>query len=95
MNVSRFLPDTIPAGHAFAHALHGVGGRPPYAWSLVSGTLPAGLVLSESGIISGKPLTPGHGAFRLDVRDSDHNHAAADMELRVSDGLRLEDGQVD
>ncbi|WP_238232200.1 Ig domain-containing protein, partial [Methylobacterium hispanicum] len=49
------------------------GGRSPYAWSLVEGTLPAGLTLSAAtGVIAGRPTTAGTAAdLRLRVVDAD------------------------
>lgn len=45
------------------------GGAPPYGWSLTAGALPAGLALSELGIIQGVPQANGSFAFMLRVRD--------------------------
>ena len=46
------------------------GGTPPYSWSLASGSLPAGLLLSTSGAISGAPTTAGTSSFTVMVKDS-------------------------
>lgn len=46
------------------------GGMPPYAWSLTSGSLPAGLALSSSGIVSGTPSGAGSASFGFTVTDS-------------------------
>ncbi len=46
------------------------GGVEPYAWQLLSGTLPEGLDLSSSGLISGIPTTPGESSLRLRVFDA-------------------------
>jgi len=50
--------------------LDAIGGTSPYSWSLVSGTLPAGLSLNASGLISGTPTTPGQSNFTVKVIDS-------------------------
>ena len=39
--------------------LSATGGRAPYTWTLASGTLPPGLVLSASGTIAGLPIASG------------------------------------
>ena len=60
---------TGATGTAYSQTLTATGGTPPYAWSLSSGSLPAGLTLSTSGIISGTARCvsvagyrfPGHG----------------------------------
>ena len=48
-----------------------VGGRAPYVWSLFAGnSLPAGLSMSSSGVISGTPsVAPGNYIFTVKVVD--------------------------
>ncbi len=47
------------------------GGVSPYAWSMASGTLPAGLVLNAAtGTITGNPTTAGTSSFTVMVRDA-------------------------
>src|ERR1019366_7316607 len=53
------------AGYIFAN-----GGTGPYSFSLGSGSLPGGLALSSSGMVSGAPTTPGPFAFSVVVTDS-------------------------
>ncbi len=43
------------------------GGRGGYAWTLASGSLPAGLTLSSSGLISGTPTRASTYSFTLKV----------------------------
>ena len=57
-------------GNAYSQTLTAVGGIAPYSWSITSGTLPAGLALSTSGVISGTPSTPGISTFTVNVVDS-------------------------
>ena len=54
----------------YSQALAASGGTPPYKWTLVSGTLPAGLNLDPSGQISGKPTAKGSAKFTLQVSDA-------------------------
>ena len=42
-------------GVAYSQTLAASGGMAPYTWTVASGTLPAGLVLSSNGVISGTP----------------------------------------
>src|SRR5690606_4337381 len=52
--------------------LAATGGTPPYAWSLSAGALPPGLDLDGgSGVISGRPSTPGTSKFTVQVADND------------------------
>jgi hypothetical protein len=69
---------TLPAatqGAAYSATLTAAGGVPPYTWSLASGsTLPSGLMLSNSGIISGSiasTVADGNDSFTTQLTDSD------------------------
>ena len=50
-------------------SLQAVGGAPPYIWSVTSG-LPAGMVLSSSGVLSGTPSSTGVFFLMVGVTDS-------------------------
>ncbi|MCU1322108.1 MAG: Ig domain protein, partial [Acidobacteriaceae bacterium] len=55
---------------AYSQTLSASGGTTPYAWSIASGTLPAGLTLTPStGVISGTPTTIGSSTFTVKVTD--------------------------
>jgi hypothetical protein len=56
----------------YSQALTVVNGTAPYTFSLVSNpnSLPAGLMLSASGVISGTPTATGTSNFTVQVRDS-------------------------
>jgi len=63
---------SLPAGAAlqtYAATLGATGGNPSYKWSLVSGSLPAGMKLHSSGSITGKPRLGGSATFTLQVMD--------------------------
>ena len=57
------------AGLAYSQTLSVVGGKAPYLWSLASGNLPAGLVLSADGVISGMPTMAETPNFTVQVTD--------------------------
>jgi hypothetical protein len=57
-----------------------------YAWSITTGSLPAGLTLSTAGVISGTPTTAGTSSFTVQVKDSSSNTATEAMTLVVSSG---------
>ncbi len=57
-------------GEMYSQSLAATGGSAPYAWSVVSGCLPEGLVLESSGSIVGTPTNPGSFAFLAEVTDS-------------------------
>ena len=58
-------------GDAYTQNLVASGGATPYAWSLQSGSLPAGLTLNSAGSITGTPTTAGSATFTLRVTDDD------------------------
>ncbi|PZO08173.1 MAG: autotransporter outer membrane beta-barrel domain-containing protein [Lysobacteraceae bacterium] len=67
-------PATLPAmtaGTPFSQTLTSNGGGVPYAYSLVSGTLPVGISLSAGGTLSGTPTQ--RGGFGFSVRSQDSN----------------------
>lgn len=57
-------------GSAYSAALSVSGGTPAYAWSIASGSLPAGLTMSSAGVISGTPIVGGTSNFTVQVSDS-------------------------
>ncbi|MGC2743002.1 MAG: putative Ig domain-containing protein, partial [Candidatus Angelobacter sp.] len=58
-------------GVPYTQTLSVTGGNANYTWTLSNGTLPAGLTLSTSGVISGTPtaVTPGT-SFTVQVQDT-------------------------
>ena len=66
-------PNNLPAatrGVAYSQALTSSGGVAPYSYEVVSGALPAGLILSTTGQISGTPTVTGAFAFQVRAADS-------------------------
>jgi Putative Ig domain len=65
-------PPAIAAavGPFFTLQLDGSGGQPPYSWDIASGSLPPGLTLSPSGVISGNPTTAGNYEATVEITDS-------------------------
>ncbi|MHC4712533.1 MAG: putative Ig domain-containing protein, partial [Planctomycetota bacterium] len=67
---TSILPDGTE-GVAYSQTLAATGGLTPYTWSVVSGSLPAGLSLNSStGDISGTPTTAETANFTVEVTDS-------------------------
>jgi Putative Ig domain len=66
-------PSTLPSGSVgtyYSQSLYASGGTAPYSWSLLSGTLPPGLSISSTGVITGTPTAPGTAAFTANVMDA-------------------------
>jgi len=68
LTISGTLSNGV-VGQAYSQALTASGGVAPYTVTLQTGTLPAGLVLSPGGALSGTP-TQG-GSFNLVIRATD------------------------
>ncbi len=62
------LPPAI-AGEPYSTQLAAAGGTAPYSWSLAAGSLPAGLALTRSGLVSGTPAADGASTVEVVVRD--------------------------
>ncbi|MDU0314710.1 putative Ig domain-containing protein [Phycicoccus sp. M110.8] len=54
----------------YSLALKAQGGSGPYTWSAPNSGLPAGLTLSDTGTITGTPISGGTTSFTLKVTDS-------------------------
>jgi hypothetical protein len=79
---------TAYVGAPYADGLTASGGKPPYTWAVVSGTLPPGLSLSASGVLSGTPAAGSLGTYPFTVQVTDAaspaDTATASLTLTVS-----------
>ena len=83
------LPDGV-VDVAYGVALAVSGGLGPYTWSLVSGTLPAGLALDgASGVISGTPTASALRSFQVKVAGSDGKATTNLFSLRINSARTL------
>lgn len=57
-------------GNTYNQALAAIGGIAPYFFSLDSGTLPSGVLLSSDGVLSGIPTAAGVFQFQVRVNDA-------------------------
>ena len=76
----------LPDGHVsepYAATLEVAGGVEPYSWSLIAGSLPDGLELSGSGIISGTPEVWGEFTFTVQVTDALNNTDTKELSITV------------
>ncbi|MGE3852747.1 MAG: putative Ig domain-containing protein [Planctomycetota bacterium] len=61
-------------GDPYSRTWTAAGGAPAYTWSVVSGSLPAGLSLNTgTGQISGNPTTAGNSSFSIRVTDTNND----------------------
>jgi hypothetical protein len=80
---------TSTVGTAYLTTLAASGGTTPYSWEITSGSLPAGLSLSSSGLITGTPSSAGSAAFTVQVTDAStpsHKTASAPLSITVAVG---------
>jgi Putative Ig domain len=71
--VGLALPGSLgkaTAGEEYSRQLTSGGGTAPYHFAVSEGTLPEGVELSESGLLSGTPTHAGDNAFAITVTDS-------------------------
>lgn len=81
------LPAATVSSAYNAQLVAATGGTPGYTYSVTSGnTLPNGLTLSASGLLSGTPAAIGNYNFSLTVTDSKGCNAAANFSLNVGTG---------
>jgi hypothetical protein len=73
-----------PVNSPYDQSLTASGGTMPYAWSITSGTLPAGLSLNaSSGAVSGTPTTTGSSSVTFQVTDAGGLTASATLPVTV------------
>jgi len=82
------LPNT-PAERQYTQTLGASGGVPPYAWSLASGSLGAGLNLSANGVISGTPPAAGTYVFAVRVTDAATQSVSRTLAIIVTPADKL------
>lgn len=79
---------TLPGGAvgvSYSQQLSGGGGTGALAFSIAAGTLPAGLSLSTSGLISGTPAAMGSSSFTVQLMDSVGSSATASLSIAIID----------
>jgi PKD repeat protein len=67
----------------YSATLTAIGGTPTFTWTVVSNSLPPGLTLSSSGIISGKPTQAGTFNFTVQATDLLGQTAQAERSITV------------
>lgn len=81
---------TVPSGvvgTAYSGSISAGGGTAPYSWD--SSTLPAGLLLSEDGALSGTPTIDGTTPVTFTVTDSHGTTATADVSITIVKAVHI------
>ena len=84
---TSLLPDG-QVGVDYSANLQASGGAGSYVWSVTTASRPAGLSLSASGVLSGRPTQSGTYTMRVTVRDSDGAAVASQQERDVVINIR-------
>ena len=78
-------PPAGTVGVAYSTSLMATGGTTPYSWSVISGSLPAGLALSAStGMITGTPTVQGTSTFTAQAQDATGTEASASFSITIN-----------
>ncbi|WP_254064026.1 putative Ig domain-containing protein [Granulicella sp. S190] len=78
-------PPAGTVGVGYTTTLTASGGVTPYMWSVISGSLPAGLALSPAtGVISGTPTTQGTFTFTAQAQDASGTTASANFSIKIN-----------
>jgi hypothetical protein len=78
-------PPSGTVGVTYSTSLNVSGGTAPYSFSVTSGSLPAGLTLSEAtGAIAGTPTVAGTSVFTGEVTDASGTMASASFSITIN-----------
>jgi hypothetical protein len=83
LTITTYNPNPATPGIGYSYQLQAYGGTTPYTWSLASGSLPSGLGLSSSGLISGTTSSAGNYAFTAKVVDSSSPQQVATQPMTI------------
>ncbi len=83
VTTSSLAAGTVTVSYSATLAATGGTGA-GYNWSTSAGTLPAGLTLATSGLLSGTPTTAGNFSFTAEVTDSSGTSATASLTLMIA-----------
>lgn len=92
LRISGSPGSAATVGQSYSSGFAAMGGRPPYAFSVSSGTPPSGIVLdASSGTLAGTPSAAGIASgLRIRVADADARTAVTDpFAITVSDILQV------
>lgn len=82
ITTSSLPPGTV--GTPYTATLTATGGVPPRTWSIAAGTLPAGLSLAPSGVVSGTPTRRSSVTVTFRVRDAQRPARSATRTLPLT-----------
>ena len=71
-------------GTAYGQTLTAMGGKSPYTWSVIGGSIPGGLSLDSTGIIGGTPTFVGNSSFTLQAKDANNVTASKPLTMTIT-----------
>lgn len=83
---------SLPAGltgQSYQTQIKASGGVAPYTWAIASGSLPNGINLDTSGVLSGTPVAKGTFNITVQVQDSVSRTASQSLSISVTSGLAI------
>jgi protocatechuate 3,4-dioxygenase beta subunit len=85
MTLSPTIAATGTVGTVYSQTITPTGGVAPYTFSILTGTLPAGLTLSSAGVISGTPTasTSGVNGTSVDIQALDSNNCTGTATVKI------------
>ena len=76
-------PSFATAGQTYSHTFTVTGGMAPYSFAVTAGSLPAGVMLSSSGALSGTPTATGSFSFTVTATDGQNMMGSRAYSLSV------------
>ncbi|MGZ5543228.1 MAG: putative Ig domain-containing protein, partial [Limisphaerales bacterium] len=75
-----------PVGTPFTEPVTASGSLLSYTYAITGGTLPPGISMSQDGVLSGTPTTPGSYTFTITATDARGCSGSQDYTMRVTSG---------
>ena len=85
---------SVMIDYPFRRIIRVSGGKRPYSFEVISGSLPNGVTLTKSGILQGTPVEFGESTFVIQVKDANDSTCKKEYELRVVEPLIIETEKI-
>ncbi|BEP94391.1 hypothetical protein GmRootA79_27750 [Acidovorax sp. A79] len=82
-------PPMLVPGTPYSGQITVAGGTGPYTFAVSSGSLPPGMSLSASGVLSGTPTTPGSYSLVVVVTDSNGLSSTLTLNITVAGAAQI------
>ncbi len=88
-------PSSLPNGtknNSYSQTITASGGTSPYSFAITTGSLPSGITLSSSGVLSGTPANSGTSTFKVTATDVNGCTGSFDYTLAVQSVINIVTG---